>query len=85
MRIVLAYLQSCRWQTGAPFWHPVFVPILVTVAVALILAGVAGYLSIRFAGQRSDNTIVMGLFMLAAVFGIVAIFALTFFRKTLSS
>ncbi|HEY9289208.1 MAG TPA: hypothetical protein VIT43_14430 [Candidatus Dormibacteraeota bacterium] len=60
-------------------------PILVAVALALILAGVAGYLSIRLAGQRSDNTIVMGLFMLAAVFGIVAIFALTFFRKTLSS
>jgi hypothetical protein len=62
----------------------VSVPILVVVVVALVLAGGAGYLSIRLASQRSDNTIVMGLFMLAAVFGIVAIFALTFFRKTVS-
>lgn len=62
-----------------------FVPILVVVAIALVLAGIASYLSIRFASQHSENTIVMGLFMLAAVCGIVAIFALTFFRKTLSN
>jgi hypothetical protein len=67
----------------------VFVPnglaVLVAIVVFLVLAGVAGYLSIRFAERRSDNTVVMGLFMLAAVFGIVAIFALTFYRKAVSS
>jgi hypothetical protein len=58
--------------------------VIVAVIIALGLAGVAGYLSIRLAGRRSDNTIVMGLFMLAAVFGVVAIFALTFLGKTRS-
>lgn len=58
--------------------------VIITVIVALGLAGLAGYLSIRLAGRRSDNTIVMGLFMLAAVFGVVAIFALTFLGKARS-
>jgi uncharacterized paraquat-inducible protein A len=67
----------------------VFVPngfpaVILAIVVFLALAGVAGYLSIRLAGRRSDNTVVMGLFMLAAVFGIVAIFTLTFLRKAVS-
>ena len=58
--------------------------VIIASLIALGLAGVAGYLSIRLAGRRSDNTVVMGLFMLAAVFGVVAIFALTFLGKTRS-
>ena len=58
--------------------------VIVAVVIFLGLAGVAGWLSLRLAGRRTDNTIVMGLFMLAAVFGVVAIFALTFLGKTRS-
>lgn len=58
--------------------------VIVAVVIFLGLAGVAGWLSLRMAGRRSDNTVVMGLFLLAAVFGVVAIFALTFLGKTRS-
>ena len=58
-----------------------FPAVILAVVVFLGLAGIAGYLSVRLAGRHSDNTVVMGLFMLAAVFGLVAIFLLTFLGK----
>jgi hypothetical protein len=60
-------------------------PAVIAAALILLgLAGASGYLSIRLASRRSDNTVVMGLFALAAIFGIAAIFTLTFLGKTRS-
>jgi predicted membrane-bound mannosyltransferase len=55
--------------------------ILAAILVQVALAGVAGYLAIRLANRRSEPTVVMGFFMLAAVLGIAAIFTLTFLGK----
>ena len=58
--------------------------VLAAALILLGLAGVSAFLSIRLASRRSDNTVVVGLFMLAAVLGIAAIFTLTFLGKTRS-
>jgi hypothetical protein len=60
-------------------------PVVIAVCIILVaLAGVAGFFSVRLAARRADNTIVMGLLMLATVFGVAAIFVLTFLGKTRS-
>ena len=56
--------------------------VLVTILIELGLAGVAGVLALRLLGRRSGPTVVMGLAMVAIMFGIVAIASVTFFRKT---
>jgi hypothetical protein len=70
-------------------WHAWLVPkdfpvVLIAIAVLLILAAVATYFALRFANRRSDNTIVMGFFLLATIFGVAAIFVVTFLGKTRS-
>jgi hypothetical protein len=60
---------------------PVF---LAAILIQVGLAGIAGYLAIRLANRRSEPTVVMGFFMLAAVLGIAAIFTLTFLGKVKS-
>jgi hypothetical protein len=55
---------------------------LVAVLIALVLAGLVSYIALRFLNRRLGPTLVFGLFMLAVTFGIVAIFTLTFLRKT---
>ena len=77
------------WRDGVPVWHPDLVPksfpaILAAVLVQVGLAGIAAYVAIRLANRRSEPTIVMGVFMLAVVLGIAAIFTLTFLGKTKS-
>jgi hypothetical protein len=61
-----------------------FPAVIAAIIVFLGLAGIAGYLSLRLASRRSDYTLVMGLFMLAAVLGVVAILTVTFLGKTRS-
>jgi len=61
-----------------------FPAVVVAILVFLGLSGITAFLSVRLASRRSDITLVMGLFMLAVVFGIVAIFTLTFLGKTRS-
>ena len=56
--------------------------VIAAIIVLLALAGVSGFLSLRLASRRSDNTIVMGLFMLATILGVAAIFVVTFLGKT---
>ena len=56
--------------------------VLVTILIELGLAGVAGVLALRLLSSRSGPTVVMGLAMVAIMFGIVAIASVTFFRKT---
>lgn len=58
--------------------------VLTAIVVFLGLAGVVAFISVRLASRRSDITLVMGLFLLAIVFGIAAIFTLTFLGKTRS-
>jgi hypothetical protein len=61
-----------------------FPAILAAVLIQVGLAGVAGYMAIRLANRRSEPTLVMGFFLLAAVLGIAAIFTLTFLGKSKS-
>ena len=55
--------------------------ILVAIAIELGLAGIAAYVGLRLLTRRSEPTLVMGLFMLAITFGLVAIFSITFMGK----
>ena len=59
--------------------------IFASIVVELGLAGAIGYLALRLTTRRGGPTIVFGLFMLAIIFGIVAIASVTFFRKTASA
>ena len=59
--------------------------IFASIVVELGLAGAIAYLGLRLATRRGGPTVVMGLFMLAVIFGIVAIASVTFFRKTASA
>jgi hypothetical protein len=61
---------------------PSAVPVLIAVVIALALASLVSYIALRFLGRHSGPTLVFGLFMLAITFGLVAIFTLTFLRKT---
>ena len=58
------------------------VPVLITVLFALALTGVVSFAALRFLSRHSGPTLVFGLFLLATTFGIIAIFTLTFLRKT---
>ena len=55
--------------------------IWITIGVALILAAVLGFGAMRISARRGGPTVTVGLFMLAAVLGIIAIASVTFFRK----
>lgn len=57
----------------------------IIIAVALILAAVAGFGALRLGERRMSSTTVMALFLLSAVLGIVAILSVTFFRKVTSA
>jgi hypothetical protein len=59
--------------------------VFVSIAVELGLAGAIAYLALRLTTRRGGPTVVFGLFMLAVIFGIVAIASVTFFRKTASA
>ncbi|HVH64650.1 MAG TPA: hypothetical protein VM674_01340 [Candidatus Acidoferrum sp.] len=59
--------------------------VFVAIIVELGLAGLIGYLALRLSTRRGGPTVVFGLFMLATVFGIVAIASVTFFRKAVSA
>jgi hypothetical protein len=59
--------------------------VFISILVELGLAGAIGYLGLRLTTRRGGPTVVMGLFMLAVIFGIVAIATVTFFRKTASA
>jgi len=56
--------------------------VLVTILIELGLAGVAAFLALRLLNRRSGPTVVMGLAVLAIMFGLVAIASVTFLRKT---
>jgi len=57
--------------------------VLVTILVALVLAGLAGFIGLRLStGRGSGAPTVMAIFLLAITFSIVAIFSVTFIRKT---
>ena len=56
-----------------------------SIAVELGLAGAIAYLALRLTTRKGGPTIVFGLFLLAIIFGIVAIASVTFFRKTASA
>ena len=59
--------------------------VFVAIIVELGLAGAIGYLALRLSTRRGGPIVVFGLFMLATVFGIVAIASVTFFRKAVSA
>ncbi len=59
--------------------------VFASIVVELGLAGAIAYLALRLATRRGGPTVVMGLLMLAVIFGIVAIASVTFFRKTTSA
>jgi len=57
--------------------------VLATIAVALVLAGLAGFVGLRLStGRGSGTTTVMAVFLLAITLSLVAIFSVTFIRKT---
>ena len=57
--------------------------VLATIAVALLLAGLAGFVGLRLStGRGSGTTTVMAVFLLAITLSLVAIFSVTFIRKT---
>ena len=57
--------------------------VLATIAVALVLAGLAGFVGLRLStGRGGGTTTVMAVFLLAITFSLVAIFSVTFIRKT---
>jgi hypothetical protein len=57
--------------------------VLVSVLIALVLAGAAGYVALRLStGRGGGAATVMAFYLLAITFSIVAIFSLTFIRKT---
>jgi hypothetical protein len=58
--------------------------ILISMAIELGLAGVAGYLALRFMTRRSDPILVFALFMVAITFGLIAIFSITLLGKSKS-
>ena len=56
--------------------------VLATIAVALLLAGLAGFVGLRLStGRGSGTTTVMAVFLLAITLSLVAIFSVTFIRK----
>lgn len=60
-------------------------PIWITIAIALVLAGVLLYGALREGERRAGPTITIGLFILAAVLAIIAIASVTFFRKAVGA
>jgi hypothetical protein len=61
--------------------------VLVTILVALVLAGLAGFIGVRLATGRGGGgtTTVTAVYLLAITLSIVAIFSLTFIRKTVGN
>jgi hypothetical protein len=75
----LSYLGTSRYSKRVT---PV---VLLAILVALVLAGLAGFFGLRLAtgrGSGSDTTTVTAIFLLAITLSIVAIFSVTFIRKT---
>lgn len=73
----LSYLGTSRYSKRVT---PV---VLVTILVALILAGLVGFVGLRLStGRGGESTTVTAVFLLAITLSIVAIFSVTFIRKT---
>jgi hypothetical protein len=73
----LSYLGTSRYS------KPVTPVILATIVVALILAALAGFVGLRLSsGRGGDTPTVTAVYLLAITLSIVAIFSVTFIRKT---
>ena len=73
----LSYLGTSRYS------KPVTPVILVTILVAVVLAGLVGFVGVRLStGRSSEPTTITAVFLLAITFAIVAIASITFIRKT---
>jgi hypothetical protein len=75
----LSYLGTSRYS------KPVTSGVLLTIVVALVLAGLAGFVGLRLStgrGGGSGTMTVTAIFLLAITLSIVAIFSVTFIRKT---
>jgi hypothetical protein len=73
----LSYLGTSRYS------KPVTPVILVTILVAVVLAGLVGFIGVRLStGRSGETTTVTAVFLLAITFAIVAIASITFIRKT---
>ena len=57
------------------------VVILVTIAIELVLAGVATFLALQLARRTAGPNVVNGLYLVAIMFGIVAIASITLIAK----
>jgi len=57
--------------------------VLVTILIAVVLAGLVGFVGLRLStGRGGETTTVTAVFLLAITLSIVAIASLTFIRKT---
>jgi hypothetical protein len=75
----LSYLGTSRYSKRVT---PV---VLVAILVALVLAGLLAFVGLRLStGRGGETATVTALFLLAITFSIVAIFSVTFIRKTVS-
>jgi hypothetical protein len=72
----LSYLGTSRYSKRVT---PV---VLATILVALVLAALVGFVGLRLSTGRSGTTTVAAVFLLAITLSIVAIFSVTFIRKT---
>jgi hypothetical protein len=75
----LSYLGTSRYS------KPVTSGVLLTILVALVLAGLAGFVGLRLStgrGGGGGTMTVTAIFLLAITLSIVAIFSVTFIRKT---
>lgn len=58
--------------------------IWITIALALVFGALVAFATLRLSTHRGDQTVTMGLFMLAALLAIIAIASVTFFRKAVA-
>ena len=75
----LSYLGTSRYSKRVT---PV---VLGSILAALVLAGLAGFVGLRLStGRARGTTTLAAIYLLAITFSIVAIFSVTFIRKTVS-